>query len=103
MFTYDRVDKSTIPQDLYVYEITHAPYNFQKPIKLGEHSDIDYYGAVICKKEVKFYRKNADGHAYRLLKADRDLYISYNMSTVSKYLNSDKQPMKRKETEREER
>lgn len=103
LFTYDRVDKSTIPPDLYVYEISHEPYNFQKPIKLGKHSDLDYYGAVVCKKEIKFYRKNSDGHAYRLLKSDKDLYITYNMSSISKYLNSTKEPTKRKEAEREER
>ena len=50
LFTECRLDRSTVPEGVYRYEIRHADENWGEPIELSRSIVINYYGTVLTRE-----------------------------------------------------
>lgn len=52
LFTNSRVDRETIPKDLFCYDIRHGDEDAGEAHELARHVRVNFMGTVISKKEI---------------------------------------------------
>lgn len=105
LFREDKVDPNTVPEGVYLYELSYSGFNYRTPTRLGKWADENFYGTVISRNEIKLYKPKENGNAHRRLKSKDDFYVSYNICNLTSYLHDEQyegSPTKNKK-DREER
>lgn len=105
LFREDKVDPNTVPDGVYLYELSYSGFNYRTPTRLGKWADENFYGTVISRNEIKLYKPKENGNAHRRLKSKEDFYVSYNICKLSTYLQDEryKQTLNKTKKDREER
>ena len=73
-----RIDKSTIPADLYCYDLRHSDSDWGAPSSIEPHVLVNWYGTILCRKPI-------DLNSNRMNPADQYKRVNYKSIT-------DKQP-----------
>lgn len=68
LFIDERIDRKTVPDGLYVYEIRHADDNMCDPCELAYGILVNFYGTVITNQEIDLSRLG-----YRDIDSEKDI------------------------------
>jgi hypothetical protein len=63
-FTDWRVDRSTIPEGLYVYEVRHCDDNMFEPAEISEHIWLNYFGLLISREPLEEFNLERNGRHF---------------------------------------
>lgn len=50
LFCEERIEKSTVPQGLYMYQVRHADEDWSKPAEIKNFILVNFFGTLITKK-----------------------------------------------------
>ncbi len=103
LFTDWRIDRNTIPNGLYLYEIRHSDEDGMEPVQLAKGILVNHYGTVLSAKEIKL---DADG--YRDMEEDDFSFSDKSNLLARDYLKShpaekkkEQEPQEPKKTDKE--
>lgn len=86
LFTNARVERSTVPKGLYLYEVRHSDENWGEPIQVAEWIRVNHWGTLLSAKSIKLEKSPVIDNSYRDIDAEKDWnYESYEIS-VKEYL-----------------
>lgn len=86
IFTCLRIDRSTIPKGLYMYEIRESDYCDGTPVELCDGVLVNFWGTVISKQPIEFYDSYI-GNRFALIGEDDWNYEGETM-TLDEYINA---------------
>jgi len=99
LFTCLRVDRSTVPGNLYIYEVRHADEDWGEPVQVCKGVLVNHYGTLISNKPLhRMIRSEFSHNSYRDIQSEEDWNFEGCGSTLAEYL--EKHPPVQ-ETERE--
>lgn len=52
LFTSSRVDRATIPQGLYAYDVRHSDDDWGKPVEISTHVWVNHFGTLLSKNKL---------------------------------------------------
>lgn len=81
IFTCLRVDRDTVPEGLYVYEVRHDDDQRGDPVQIGNLIMVNHWGTIISNKPIRL-RNNA----YRDIDPEKDWAYEGTVTTVKEYL-----------------
>lgn len=81
IFTYLRVDRATVPEGLYVYEVRHDDDQQGDPVQIGNWILVNHWGTIISNKPIHL-RNNG----YRDIDPEEDWAYEGTVTTVKEYL-----------------
>lgn len=101
LFTNARVERSTVPKELYLYEVRHSDEDWGEPIQVAEWIRVNHWGTLLSAKPIKLEKSPVIDNFYRDIDAETDWnYESYEIS-VREYMKAfGLNRNKRKEVER---
>ena len=53
LFTCCRVDQDTVPEDLYIYEVSHEEDVRGKPVQISEWIRVNHWGTLLTSKPIR--------------------------------------------------
>ena len=99
LFTCERVDRRTVPQGLFLYEVRYDDYNFCNPVQLAKGILVNHYGTLLSRWPVELESSPITDNAYRDIDRDKDWHFEEGGSTLKEYMEK-YPPKKEKEYER---
>ena len=86
LFTCCRVDQDTVPEDLYIYEVSHEEDVRGKPVQISEWIRVNHWGTLLSAKPIELEKSPVIDNSYRDIDPETDWnYESYEIS-VREYL-----------------
>lgn len=86
LFTNARVERSTVPKGLYLYEVRHADEDWGEPIQVAEWIRANHWGSLLSVKPIELEKSLVVDNSYRDIDAETDWnYESYEIS-VREYM-----------------
>lgn len=86
LFTNARVERSTVPKGLYLYEVRHSDEDWGEPIQVAEWIRVNHWGTLLSTKPIKLEKSPVIDNSYREIDAETDWnYESYEIS-VREYI-----------------
>ena len=52
LFSNDRIDKSTVPEGYFMYEIRHDDEGFNNPVQIGKSIAVNHFGTIITNERI---------------------------------------------------
>ncbi len=93
LFTCCRVDRSTVPKGLHLYEVRHDDDMHGDPVEIGDWILVNHWGTLLTTTPIKLDRHPQLHRSFRGIDPEQDWnYESYEL-TVEQYL--EKYPPKR--------
>lgn len=80
LFTCMRIDKSTLPDGLYSYEIRHDEWLDGIPVELKDAVPANHWGTIITNKPIKI------GPTGSIYLKDNDWQFENRMLTINEYM-----------------
>lgn len=75
LFTALRVDRDTIPDDYYIYELRHADDDWGEPIEIGLGILVNFYGTFITKESIDLTPHDVLDNSFANIEEDDWSYI----------------------------
>lgn len=100
LFTCVRVNRKTVPEGLYMYEVRHDDNQHGLPVQIANWIMVNHWGTLISNKPIKLEPNNVGNNAYRDIDPEKDWNYEGISSTVEKYMEKNP-PIKHKEIEHE--
>ena len=95
LFTCCRVDQDTVPEDLYIYEVSHEEDVRGKPVQISEWIRVNHWGTLLTSKPIRLDKHPKTFRTYREIDSEADWsYEGYTL-TVKQYM--DRYPPKQKQ------
>lgn len=85
LFTCGRIDRTTVPRSLYVYDVRHDDDQQGLPVEIADHILVNHWGTLLSSRPIRLFGAPG-GKPYRLIDPDRDWNYEGTDSTVQKYL-----------------
>lgn len=85
IFTNLRVDKSTVPNGLYVYEVRHDDDQMGDPVEIANWVLVNHWGTLISAEPIELPHKSAN-NAYRNIDPETDWNYESTTTTIEKYM-----------------
>lgn len=86
VFTEFRVDRSTVPSGMYLYEVRHGDEGWDTPFELGERIFVNYFGAIITNRSIALERCQRIDNAYKAIDPTKDWYFEQEMLTLADFM-----------------
>lgn len=87
LYTCYRLDRKTVPEGMYMYEVRHSDEGFE-PCQIGEGIMVHFYGTIISTEPFELIPSKTTGNAYLNFDYETEWeYDSYGWS-VATYCNS---------------
>ena len=80
IFTEARIDRSTVPAGLYLYEVRHDDDMQGDPCQIGKWILVNHWGSVISNQPIEL-EPSTNGNAYRDIDPENDW--NYEGTTIS--------------------
>jgi hypothetical protein len=100
LFTCLRIDRSTVPKGMYIYEVRHADEDWGEPCQIANWVLVNHYGTLICNVPLPVQPNHNSNNAYLAIDAEADWDFEGSLSTLKKYMEQHP-PHKEKQKERE--
>lgn len=100
LFTFSRIDPTTVPKGLYVYNVRHADEDWSEPIEIARWVLVNHLGTLISKFPLALVEDD-DGRNARLYLGEDDWVSEGNEITLEEFLNKGESVMARQEFESE--
>lgn len=83
LFTDSRIDRNTIPDDWYFYEVRHADNDWCEPVEVALGVFVNFWGTLITKEPLPLEPSTVTDNAYLEIDADKDWkYLRTNVFMV---------------------
>lgn len=99
LFTCCRIDRSTVPHGLYMYEVRHDDDGRGDPVQIGKWVMVNHWGTLISSVPIKLDSYKTASNAFRDIDPEQDWNYEGVDSTVREYLKRHP-PKKEKSHER---
>lgn len=86
LFTCLRVDRSTVPDGLYVYEVRHDDDQQGDPVQIANWIMVNHWGTLISNKHICLQPNSYNTNAYRDIDPENDWNYEGFESTVQEYI-----------------
>jgi hypothetical protein len=86
LFTCLRVDRSTVPIGLYIYEVRHDDEQQGIPIEIAKHILVNHWGTLISKTPLELNPGLTENNAYLFIDAETDWNYEGTTSTIEDYV-----------------
>ncbi|MCI8595161.1 MAG: hypothetical protein HFF09_07930 [Oscillospiraceae bacterium] len=97
LFTNNRIDRATVPDGMYLYEVRHDDYGRGEPCEIAKGILVNHWGTLITNRPIKLLA----GNAYRVIDAEKDWNYNGTETTLNEYMK--KYPVqKRKQQDRDD-
>ena len=93
LFACCRVDRSTVPKGLYVYDVRHDDDQTGLPVQIGDHILVNHWGTLISNQPISLEQSPSSGRAYKDIDPENDWnYEGYAVS-LTEYLAENSVPV----------
>ena len=86
IFTCLRVDRDTVPEGLYVYEVRHDDDQQGDPVQIGNWIMVNHWGTIISNKPIRLEPSPNRNNAYRDIDPEEDWNYEGTVTTVKEYM-----------------
>jgi hypothetical protein len=100
LFTNSRIDRETVPKELFLYEVRHDDDQQGDPVQLGKWIMVNHWGTLISNKPVKLEPSPSIDNAYRDIDSEDDWNYEGEEATIQEYM-AEHPPEKPKQIEHE--
>ena len=100
IFTCLRVDRDTVPEGLYMYEVRHDDDQQGDPVQIGNWIMVNLWGTIISNKPIRLEPSPNRNNAYRDIDPEEDWNYEGTVTTVKEYMEKHP-PVLHKEKEQE--
>ena len=97
LFTCARVDRDTVPEGLYMYEVRHDDDQQGDPVQIADWIMVNHWGTLITNKPIRLEPSERIHNAYRDIDPKEDWNYEGSVTTVKEYM--EKNPPMEKEHE----
>lgn len=87
LFTAVRIDRSTVPKGMYLYEVRHDDDQQGIPCQIANWILVNFWGTLISNKPIRLEKNAARNNAFRDIEIDDWNYEGAN-STLQKYMET---------------
>lgn len=101
LFTCCRIDRSTVPKGLYVYEVRHDDEMRGDPVQIANWIMVNHWGTLISSKPLKLNSYKTANNAFLNIDPENDWNYEGVDSTLSEYM--EKHPPKKQKQKSHER
>lgn len=101
LFTYQRIDRATVPKGLYLYEVRYDDDMRGDPVQIANWIMLNHFGTLISSEPLKLTPGKAVNNAYLDIDPEKDWNYEGVETTISVYMEQHPPKKgKRKEFER---
>ena len=100
LFTCARVDRATVPDGLYMYEVRHDDDQQGDPVQIANWIMVNHWGTLITNKPIRLEPSERINNAYRDIDPEEDWNYEGSTATVKEYMEKNP-PAVHKEKEHE--
>lgn len=100
LFTCARVDRDTVPEGLYMYEVRHDDDQQGDPVQIANWIMVIHWGTLITNKPIRLEPSERINNAYRDIDPEEDWNYEGSVATVKEYMEKNP-PAVHKEKEHE--
>lgn len=100
LFTCARVDRDTVPEGLYMYEVRHDDDQQGDPVQIANWIMVNHWGTLITNKSIRLEPSERINNAYRDIDPEEDWNYEGSVATVKEYMEKNP-PTVHKEKEHE--
>ena len=100
LFTCARVDRDTVPEGLYMYEVRHDDDQQGDPVQIANWIMVNHWGTLITNKPIRLEPSERINNAYRDIDPEEDWNYEGSVTTVKEYMEKNP-PVVHKEKEQE--
>lgn len=87
LFTCCRVDQDTVPEELYIYEVSHEEDVRGKPVQISERIRENLWGTLLTSKPIRLDKHPRTFRTYREIDSEVDWNYEGRTLTVNQYLD----------------
>ena len=99
LFTCLRVDRKTVPEGLFLYEVRHDDDQQGEPVQIANWVMVNHWGTLISDRKIALEPNISGNNAYRDIDPENDWNYEGNTAKVQDYMK-DRPAEKNKEYER---
>lgn len=100
LFTNSRIDRTTVPKGLYVYDVQHDSESQGIPVQIAEFILVNHWGTLISSRPIKLDTHPVLGKKHRLID-EEDWNYEGVASSLQAYM--EKHPPRKRKSQVEER
>lgn len=100
LFTGLRVDRSTVPKGLYLYEVRNDDDQCGLPVEIGRWVMVNHWGTLLSATPIELEQNKYNNNAYRSIDPEKDWNYTGEPWTVREYMDN-YLPKKEREKPRE--
>ena len=100
LFTCARVERDSVPEGLYMYEVRHDDDCQGDPVQIANWIMVNHWGTLISNKQVRLEPSKNGNNAYRYINPENDWNYEGIVTTVKEYMEKNP-PAVHKEKENE--
>ena len=86
LFSCCRIDRSTVPKGLYMYEVRHDDDQRGDPVQIANWIRVNHWGTLISSEPLKLNFDCRVNNAYRNIDSENDWNYEGVSSTIRKYM-----------------
>lgn len=86
LFANDRLDRSSVPNCLFVYDLRENDYLNGEPCEIAESITVNHLGTVITTKEIKLDNPIDSFKPYRTINPEKDINFLGEWLSVKEYM-----------------
>ena len=86
LFTCLRVDKDTVPDGLYIYEVRHDDEGQGDPVEIASFVMVNHWGTLISAYPIELTPSPMGHNAYKDIDPEKDWSYEGTVCTLEKYL-----------------
>lgn len=72
LFSDLRIDRKTIPEGWFMYEVRHDDEDWSNPVEIGLGILVNFFGTIITKEELKLIPSTVTNNAYLDIDPEKD-------------------------------
>lgn len=99
LFTCLRVDRKTVPEGLFLYEVRHDDDQQGEPVQIANWVMVNHWGTLISDRKIALEPNTSGNNAYRDIDPENDWNYEGTTAKVQDYMK-DRHAEKNKEYER---
>ena len=82
LFSDHRIDRSTVPPGLHMYELRHEDDDWSVPCQIAREIFVNFFGTILSAKPIVL-----DKDGYRDFDRSDLIFTAYNTASIPKYLS----------------
>ena len=86
LFSSLRIDRSTLPKGLYLYEVRHDDDQRGDPVQIGKWIMVNHWGTLLSNRPIRLEKSPAINNAYRDIDPEKDWNYEGVSCTLKEYM-----------------